>query len=78
MKNLFALSLIIFILFGTKVKAQEVTYIPNETIRTDYPENHIYDSSEKSAEYPGGINKFREYVVNNLLSQKNSQNPFGL
>lgn len=29
-------------------------------------EDYIYDSLEKSAEYPGGINKFREYVVNNF------------
>jgi len=28
--------------------------------------DYIYDSLEKPAEYPGGINKFREYVVNNF------------
>ena len=47
--------------------AQEITYNPKEQVRpANYPENHVYDSVEKSAEYPGGIDKFRECVVNNF------------
>ena len=66
MKKLFAFSLIFAIY--SQANAQEVTVSPNEEIRKDYySENHIYNSLEKMPEYPGGINKFREFVMNNFI-----------
>ena len=55
------------LLTANSSRAQDITYNPKEQVRpADYPENHVYDSVEKAAEYPGGINKFREYVVTNF------------
>ncbi len=43
-----------------------MTVNPAEKAPKEYSENHIYDKAEIKPEYPGDIDKFREFVVNNL------------
>lgn len=66
MKKISALIIIVSAFFCNKLNAQELAVNPAKEAPKEYSENHIYDRAEIKPEYPGGINEFREFVVNNL------------
>lgn len=67
MKKLLVICTFATALISQNTFAQEVTINPVDEARKEYPKNHIYNSLEKMPEYPGGINKFREFVMNNFI-----------
>ncbi|NBL65652.1 hypothetical protein GV828_10610 [Flavobacterium sp. NST-5] len=71
MKKIIALSILISALHFTKVHAQEKVYdvVPaKEKLpkAENLPENHIYKAIDQLPEFPGGLQKFGEFVMNNF------------
>jgi len=68
MKRILIICVVLTVLCNQKSMAQNTPVItqPKAGSHEMRSEDYIYDSLEKPAEYPGGINKFREYVVSNF------------
>lgn len=66
MKKIFAFSLILSAFLSQDLKAQELMKDPTPAEKPEQSDNFIYRSIEKMPEYPGGINEFSKYVMNNF------------
>lgn len=72
MKKIIALIILISALNFTKVNAQEKVYdvVPakeKSPKAENLPENHIYKGIDQMPEFPGGLQKFGEFVMNNFM-----------